>query len=288
MKLKCRDAEKNTKLSISVDDLSVSQIEQLLTLPKLNEEYSANYKLELKQYNEYMELYTRRIKPITELKERIEIKYNTIWRQIISKYEVIWECLSFNKFKYNQYNPYTNSYSECVLKTGAKKLIPMFEAVGIELRKIIVAENVIKKGFTPPNKPYEKAAVVCLKLKNKTLVISADDNSIEYVLKALEYKNKNQAISAKAAAYDGTQRQLANSIKNDIKKQIHSLSSCPYCGRLLTMDDAHADHIYPVIKGGLSTTRNMIYVCSDCNLKKRDMTLRNFIIKYNSHDSQNI
>ncbi|MFN7610426.1 MAG: HNH endonuclease, partial [bacterium] len=40
------------------------------------------------------------------------------------------------------------------------------------------------------------------------------------------------------------------------------------------------DHIYPVSKGGLSTAGNMVFVCVDCNAKKRDLTLRRFLISY--------
>ena len=45
----------------------------------------------------------------------------------------------------------------------------------------------------------------------------------------------------------------------------------------LTQKDAHADHIYPVTRGGQSTERNMIFVCQSCNLKKGDKTLNAFI-----------
>lgn len=49
--------------------------------------------------------------------------------------------------------------------------------------------------------------------------------------------------------------------------------------RALDLASGHADHIYPVAKGGLSTTKNMVYVCAICNKKKSDLTLREFIIK---------
>ena len=53
---------------------------------------------------------------------------------------------------------------------------------------------------------------------------------------------------------------------------------CPYCGEFIS--EAHIDHIYPVAKGGLSTTKNMVRVCSICNMKKKDLTLSQFIRKY--------
>jgi 5-methylcytosine-specific restriction endonuclease McrA len=54
---------------------------------------------------------------------------------------------------------------------------------------------------------------------------------------------------------------------------------CPYCGKDMG-NDPHCDHVYPVSKGGLSTPQNMVYVCLDCNLKKTDLTLTQFIKKH--------
>ena len=55
---------------------------------------------------------------------------------------------------------------------------------------------------------------------------------------------------------------------------------CPYCSRGLGTQP-HADHIYPVAKGGLSTIANMVLVCAECNNKKAEHTLRAFIQLYN-------
>jgi len=65
-----------------------------------------------------------------------------------------------------------------------------------------------------------------------------------------------------------------------IKERIRGQHCCPYCGGSLG-EVPHADHIYPVSKGGRSTERNMIYVCSGCNKKKSDLTLTAFVRRYN-------
>ena len=54
---------------------------------------------------------------------------------------------------------------------------------------------------------------------------------------------------------------------------------CPYCSGPLG-SSPHADHIYPIHKGGRSTSANMVYICNDCNSKKGRMTLQQFIRKY--------
>jgi 5-methylcytosine-specific restriction endonuclease McrA len=87
---------------------------------------------------------------------------------------------------------------------------------------------------------------------------------------------KNKAL---ASAYQDKTRDLAASVKNKLKKQLVS-KECPYCGNSLG-EDPHADHIYPVAEGGLSTIKNMVYICKSCNMKKRDKTLRQFIFENN-------
>lgn len=90
---------------------------------------------------------------------------------------------------------------------------------------------------------------------------------------------KRKAERAVITAYKGKSRTLADQIKSELKKQISIDPHCPYCGWYMA-DDPHCDHIYPVSKGGLSTPQNMVYVCSDCNLKKNGLMLTQFIKKY--------
>jgi hypothetical protein len=64
-----------------------------------------------------------------------------------------------------------------------------------------------------------------------------------------------------------------------VKRKIVSTKHCPYCVKLM-FDGGHADHIYPVSKGGHSIETNMVKVCGDCNMKKSNLTLREFITKF--------
>lgn len=85
-------------------------------------------------------------------------------------------------------------------------------------------------------------------------------------------------IRNKLAATLDEKRKIGKTIKAKIEKNSH----CPYCGTELSYNgvDVHLDHIYPIAKGGESVPQNLVYVCKDCNQKKSDMTLRNFIRKY--------
>jgi 5-methylcytosine-specific restriction endonuclease McrA len=88
-------------------------------------------------------------------------------------------------------------------------------------------------------------------------------------------KEKQRTIRARVAQADNKTRELATSVKLRLPKD----HLCPYCGNDLG-DDTHADHIYPVSRGGLSTLVNMVYVCATCNIRKRDNTLKMFIDEF--------
>lgn len=89
-------------------------------------------------------------------------------------------------------------------------------------------------------------------------------------------KDVLQELRAAAASTSKQTRIVGSSVRRRLSKQ----STCPYCGESLE-STAHADHIYPVSKGGRSAPRNMVYVCSTCNGMKKDLTLTTFIRKYN-------
>ena len=108
--------------------------------------------------------------------------------------------------------------------------------------------------------------------------------NIEKVLHALEKARSNlitlerQAASravkkAQVATALGTTRNLAATIKNYLPAD----HSCPYCEEDLGTN-FHADHIYPVSKGGQSREENMVNVCAQCNSEKSDLTLTRFIL----------
>lgn len=93
---------------------------------------------------------------------------------------------------------------------------------------------------------------------------------------AADEVNKYKAY---AAAYFDESRKLAVSVRKELHDQEKKLKGCPYCGESLD-EIPHADHIWPLAKGGLSKKRNMVFVCSKCNLKKSDLTLREFCVRF--------
>lgn len=71
-------------------------------------------------------------------------------------------------------------------------------------------------------------------------------------------------------------RREAEKMKRLLQDQFRLLKTCPYC-RGPIGDEPNADHIYPVVRGGLSNPVNMVIVCATCNNAKSDLTLREFI-----------
>lgn len=85
-------------------------------------------------------------------------------------------------------------------------------------------------------------------------------------------KNSIIELRAAAAANSGEARKVGSIVRRALGEQ----TLCPYCGGSLGTTP-HADHIYPISKGGRSVPKNMVFTCSPCNGRKRDLTLSNFI-----------
>lgn len=53
---------------------------------------------------------------------------------------------------------------------------------------------------------------------------------------------------------------------------------CYYCGCDLNEKNRTLDHMYPRDFGGVSITNNLVPCCIDCNQKKNNLTLEEFLI----------
>ena len=64
-----------------------------------------------------------------------------------------------------------------------------------------------------------------------------------------------------------------------VKVKLEKTTKCPYCNETLG-PQPHADHIYPLSRGGQETESNMVYVCASCNIAKSDKTLHTFCMDH--------
>lgn len=110
-----------------------------------------------------------------------------------------------------------------------------------------------------PEERYQP--VVSERLKAELAKAKSKENKIE----------KQRITRARIAQAEGKTREVADTAKIRLPRN----HICPYCGMDLGAKP-HADHIYPVARGGLSTKSNMVYVCVICNLRKKDKTLKMF------------
>lgn len=121
--------------------------------------------------------------------------------------------------------------------------------------------------------PEQLQRIIAKKQNKATLEQEREHNKHERV------QTKLEQTKARAAAYEDKQRELAKSIRAALRKDLKGNPYCPYCNSELSIENAHADHIHPVVKGGLSTTGNMVFICQSCNNKKGTLTLRGFLKK---------
>ena len=123
------------------------------------------------------------------------------------------------------------------------------------------------------NKKNDTKRILECVLKAKDIVKKRHDAQQSQIQRAKDETAKHKAHSY---AYQEKTRELAEEVKREIKSQLNKFKVCPYCEGDLG-EVPHADHIYPVSKGGLSTKENMVYICQSCNSSKSDKTLNVFI-----------
>ena len=70
-----------------------------------------------------------------------------------------------------------------------------------------------------------------------------------------------------------------NVIKLNLEKNRGNIC-CEICGKkLLSINECHFDHIIPCSKGGKSVSENCQILCVNCNLKKNDKEMQDFVLE---------
>lgn len=126
---------------------------------------------------------------------------------------------------------------------------------------------------SPLNDPNRPCAMSLPELERLKRNLSILDQHKDKIARRSVRRAKEERREALASAHLSKSRSKAVSTK----KMLLVEQVCPYCGSDVS-DGLHADHIYPLSLGGLSTFDNMVYVCDSCNLKKGSQTLREFIV----------
>lgn len=105
------------------------------------------------------------------------------------------------------------------------------------------------------------------------------------LLREQKRKEKEEKKQAELNTYKNKVQQKEKEKRKTLKKMkptLKHLGYCPYCFESFSADSVtHVDHIYPLSKGGLESAKNLVVVCSTCNLNKGKLTLNSFIKKFN-------
>ncbi len=82
----------------------------------------------------------------------------------------------------------------------------------------------------------------------------------------------------------GSKRDFSDSIKLEVIKENLRKNNgsicCEACKtQMSSIEECHFDHIYPYAKGGKSSFENCQILCSECNLRKNDKELQDFMLE---------
>lgn len=271
--------------ALSLDDLNkvrryIIEYPERLKLVQTENSRIAKENLEIDQYNEATEQRARAEHARKE-KEKDAIRNPIRERQL----ELL-EYLKASKVWFGGFEVSIN-YEKCRLSNSAK---PAYDEYRSLEKKWSDLRLHVESVSLPPRKQRiamkkPPADYAVLKISGASLRVFYKDFSLEKIDQEIQKrmtilqkeKDKLHEIRARAASNELETRAQAKRLRSDLEKQLRILNFCPYCESPLDSGNAHLDHIYPVSKGGQSTKKNLVYVCSPCNLKKKMHTLRVFV-----------
>lgn len=164
--------------------------------------------------------------------------------------------------QFNHYRKYISGMSDEVKKYVDQRSLKLWEKYAS-----LYDREVELKQLLPPASDVLQGALMHARQWHSELETAATQRRRE--------RDSLVELRAAAAKNVDEHRQMADSVKRKLGRQ----PWCPYCGGALG-EDPHADHIYPIAKGGRSVPKNMVYACSPCNVAKRALTLTAFIRQF--------
>ena len=253
----------------------------------LNEKVTQNNEANLQTENNYIYQYA---KPIVELMHGVETRLYSLrsgvisglWTEPITYY---WESPSIAH--YGKADVYFAN-RQCKIKNTSESanLIAQHKQAAEKLKRILEGRPSLPQQRLK-DKLREPKNYAVLDINGSRMQVSFSDSILIEVNNLIDshrskiekQKESIHEIKARAASKELETRQLAQALRHKLSKQLSILDCCPYCAGPLSLNDAHLDHIYPVSKGGQSSAKNLVLVCSSCNMKKRASTLRQFIVE---------
>ena len=265
-----------------------------LTFPELEKKENEiiliikDFERKIKTVYDYFDVYNQYLEKRQELSDKVWLELNDDKEYKLKKAQLEKLAIEVLNYRFKRFF-FKNTFTKLDAKKNQlrKEVDDITKAKYIDevekrLNPFFKKDYINNPPFNTSDKTYK------IRLENK---LSDNKRILECLLKAKEIVKKrheaqqNQIQRAKdetakhkahSYAYQEKTRELAEEVKKEIKSQLRKFKVCPYCeGDLGNVP--HADHIYPVSKGGLSTKENMVYICQSCNSSKSDKTLNVFI-----------
>jgi hypothetical protein len=183
------------------------------------------------------------------------------------------------------------SFGNACYESSCTKSIAELQQIGSQIASIDESRRALQLEIsrlflTPTEKPSSETILRIGAAQETISILEFRSQEVGGWLKwrRAERNSKNGAITAheleelraRAAITSHEKRRGTRKHRSTFAEQLKIDQNCPYCGNSLMFDEAHIDHIYPIAKGGQTVSRNLIFVCARCNLKKSDHTVREF------------
>ena len=145
---------------------------------------------------------------------------------------------------------------------------------------------VLNKSWVAVNVASAKRALVLL-FQGQARVVHPKDYALYDFDDWLEFSRTNDGIPAKRYIYTPSLRiRLPEVIVLNVYNGFFSpevrlsrrniftrdKNICQYCGKNFSRTELTIDHVVPRSRGGTDSWDNLVLACSECNLKKRDLT----------------
>lgn len=244
---------------------------EINNVKKSNDYNKVKYEQDRKIYSDWYKLH---VQPLLDKQRACKASIEKLRVGVVSLSVIYGTAVEFNGKRY---------------KFEALELIEKLKEIQSSVSKILSSNPApISPTLAYPPKSLKRVKLFKFKGVNCNIDFSnkdADfwDDFIAIKISEIEEEKKEMLLlKAKAAGNQAETRKAATTYrrKNSLSFQLAKFQDCPYCETPLDEKNSVLEHIYPVAHGGKSSESNLVWICSQCNSRKSDLTLSRYCKKY--------